>query len=102
MNGRSNTKISNSTSDFLLFHILFSLSAGMMDYYSFSPNAPTMLHQPPPTEKGKVTMATIMEALPSRSKTAEVVSACYTLSRFSRDEVSHYLPSGLQYLERLP
>lgn len=58
-----------------------------MDYYSFVPNAPTMLQAPPPTTKGKVNMDDIAKMLPSRGKTAEVVAACYTLSRLGKDEV---------------
>ena len=49
---------------------------------------PTMLLVAPPSEKGQTTMDTIKSALPSRGKTAEIIAACYTLSRRGKDEVS--------------
>ena len=64
-----------------------ALTLGMMDYYSFIPNMPAMLLAPPPTAKGKTKMADIKDMLPSRGKSAEVIAACYTLSRFGKDEV---------------
>jgi len=60
----------------------------MMDYYAYCPNMPTMLLVAPPSEKGQTTMDTIKSALPSRGKTAEIIAACYTLSRRGKDEVS--------------
>lgn len=65
------------------------ISGGMMDYYGYSPNLPTVLYKPPQQERGKVDRDFLMDALPSKTKTAEVIAACYTLSRFSRDEVSN-------------
>ena len=69
-----------------MFSMPFPLG-GMMDYYGFGPNMPTVLYKPPQIERGKVDKEFLMEALPSRTKTAEVIAATYTLSRFSRDEV---------------
>ena len=65
-----------------------ALTSGMMDYYAFCPNAPTMMLVAPPTVKGCTTMEVVRAAMPSRGKTAEVVAACYTLSRLNKDQVS--------------
>ncbi|KAK2175219.1 hypothetical protein NP493_743g03006 [Ridgeia piscesae] len=64
-----------------------ALTFGMMDYYAYCPNMPTMLLVAPPSEKGQTTMDTIKSALPSRGKTAEIIAACYTLSRRGKDEM---------------
>ena len=64
-----------------------ALTSGMMDYYSFIPNMPAMLLAPPPSQKGQTKMADIRKMLPSRGKSAEIIAACYTLSRFGNDEV---------------
>ena len=50
---------------------------------------PTMLLVAPPTEKGQTSIETIKSALPSRGKTAEIIAACYTLSRRGKDEVKY-------------
>ena len=70
-----------------------ALSSGMMDYYSYVPNAPTMMMTSPPAIKGMVTSTYLKKALPSRGKTAEIIAACYTLSRHGKHEVSDYLSS---------
>ena len=63
----------------------------MMDYYGYIPNAPTMMMVQAPTTKGVTTEEDMKKSLPSRQKCAEIIAACYTLSRFSRDEVSAFV-----------
>ena len=58
-----------------------------MDYYGFPPNFPTVLYEPPAGDRGNVDNEFLWKALPSKTKTAEVIAAVYTLSRFSKDEV---------------
>ena len=64
-----------------------ALTTGMMDYYSFCPNYPTKLNAPPPALKMTTTEKSILEALPNRNQTANIIAACYTLAKRSSEEV---------------
>ncbi|KAK2148976.1 hypothetical protein LSH36_473g03007 [Paralvinella palmiformis] len=63
-----------------------ALSSGMMDYYAFVPNAPSVMLMPPPSCKNETAPIYLKKALPSRGKTAEIIAACYTLSRSGKYE----------------
>ena len=65
-----------------------ALSSGMMDYYAYVPNAPSMMMMPPPTSKGETAPIYLKKALPTRGKTAEIIAALYTLSRRGAHQVS--------------
>ena len=65
-----------------------ALSSGMMDYYAFVPNAPSVMLMPPPSCKNETAPIYLKKALPSRGKTAEIIAACYTLSRSGKYEVN--------------
>ncbi|XP_075869648.1 hydroperoxide isomerase ALOXE3-like [Nelusetta ayraudi] len=42
-----------------------ALNNGQVDYGTFYPNAPLLLHKPPPTTKGQTSQGTILETLPN-------------------------------------
>ncbi|XP_074470791.1 hydroperoxide isomerase ALOXE3-like isoform X2 [Sebastes fasciatus] len=64
-----------------------AVNSGQFDYYSWVPNAPPLLHKPPPTTKGQSSMKTILEALPDVGETATFVALPWVLSNKYTDEV---------------
>ncbi len=60
-----------------------------------------MLTEAPPFAKGLTNMYSVMKSLPNRNKASEVIAACYTLSRFSKDEVLYIMIYKLTIAERL-
>lgn len=64
-----------------------AVNFSMMDVYGFSPNAPTLMRQPPPTEKGKLTMEDVMKSLPNQHHVGVAIATVYDLTRIFPDEV---------------
>ena len=64
-----------------------AVNFGLMDVTAFVPNTPSLMRQPPPTEKSKATLKSIMATLPSKSQAAQQVATMYVLTRFAEDEV---------------
>ena len=64
-----------------------SINFAQFDIYGYVPNAPFAMRLPPPSEKGKIDMATILNALPNATITLLSAAAVYQLSLFSPDEV---------------
>ena len=60
---------------------------GQFDYYSFHPNYPMLLRQPPPKEKGKTTMDHLLKVLGHTDHVCVQVATVWLLSGFSEDEV---------------
>lgn len=68
-----------------------AVNFSQMDVFGFSPNAPTLLRQPPPTEKGKLTMKDMMKSLPTKHQVGVAIATVYDLTRIFPDEVSNDL-----------
>ena len=68
-----------------------AVNFGQFDIYSFAPNAPFSLRQPPPTKKGVTTFADILESLPNIRTTGLVIGMVFALSQFSPEEVSSFM-----------
>nr|ABW76418.1 allene oxide synthase/8R-lipoxygenase fusion protein [Gersemia fruticosa] len=56
------------------------------DHFGFTPNAPSILRQPPPTKKGQATLKSNLATLPSKSQAAKAIATVYILTKFSEDE----------------
>ncbi|XP_037255368.1 polyunsaturated fatty acid 5-lipoxygenase isoform X1 [Falco rusticolus] len=74
--------------------IIFTTSAqhaavnfGQYDWCSWIPNAPPTMRQPPPTEKGTVTIEQIVESLPDRGRSCWHLGAVWALSQFQDNEL---------------
>ena len=57
------------------------------DHYGFTPNAPALMRQPPPTKKGSASLKSIMQTLPNKGQAAKAIVTVYILTKFSEDEV---------------
>ncbi|XP_048104775.1 polyunsaturated fatty acid lipoxygenase ALOX15B-like [Alosa alosa] len=96
---RSNTGAPQSfqtVSDLIKFvtMVIFTASAqhaavnnGQFDFGGWMPNFPSALRKPPPKEKGQTTEDTIMETLPDKGTTVNIMSILKLLSKDSSD---HY------------
>ena len=60
---------------------------GQFDYYAFNPNAPMIMRQPPPTEKGQLQIKDLVKMLGHMDYVSIQIAATWTLSQFSDDEV---------------
>lgn len=60
------------------------------DWYGWIPNSPSTMRKPPPQEKGKVDLHHIMDTLPDRDCSIDVLGTVWGLSRF-QDEVWHLI-----------
>ncbi|ELT88718.1 hypothetical protein CAPTEDRAFT_175721 [Capitella teleta] len=65
-----------------------ALTSGIVDIYSFLPNAPTMLLAPPPTERAKLRAADSKKILMNKTMTMEAIAAFSTLANGVRPEPS--------------
>ena len=65
-----------------------SVNYGMYDTYSFTPSAPCGMRIPPPTQKGKANLQTLLDALPDKDTACTMNATGYLLSQYSSDEVS--------------
>uniref|UniRef100_A0A8C5WB62 Uncharacterized protein n=1 Tax=Leptobrachium leishanense TaxID=445787 RepID=A0A8C5WB62_9ANUR len=73
--------------------VMFSCSAqhaavnsGQFDFYSWMPNAPSSLRQPPPTKKGVTTFQSILDAMPEMNTTALAMVTVWLLSKEPEDK----------------
>ncbi|KAG5278400.1 hypothetical protein AALO_G00098560 [Alosa alosa] len=64
-----------------------SVNSGQFDFGGWMPNFPSALRKPPPKEKGQTTEDTIMETLPDKGTTVNIMSILKLLSKDSSD---HY------------
>ncbi len=64
-----------------------SVNFGQYTYYGFVPNAPPGVRLPPPTEKGKATMETLLATLPDDYIGSSLVGVAYALSQYGPSEV---------------
>ncbi|KAG8430405.1 hypothetical protein GDO86_017875 [Hymenochirus boettgeri] len=55
-------------------------NSGQFDFFSWMPNAPGSMRQPPPTSKGTTTYQSILDTLPAVNGTAAVVATVSLLS----------------------
>ncbi|CAI8014486.1 Allene oxide synthase-lipoxygenase protein [Geodia barretti] len=64
-----------------------AVNFGQYTYYSFVPNAPFVLHKPPPTRKGKLKFKDLMDSLPDKEETLATNVLVSLLSGYSPDEI---------------
>lgn len=57
------------------------------DWCSWIPNSPPTMRKPPPTKKGEVDMAFILNSLPDRGRSCWHLGAVWALSQFQDNEV---------------
>lgn len=65
-----------------------AVNFGQFDIYGFVPNAPFILHKPPPTKKGVTTFCNILECMPNLLNAGLTAGMVFALAQFSPDEVS--------------
>ena len=65
-----------------------AVNFSQFDIYGYVPNSPTALRQPPPTKKGTVTHAHLLNSLPDTFTTFLTVAVTSGLVQYSPDEVS--------------
>ena len=68
-----------------------AVNFSQMDSLGFPPSSPALMRQPPPTEKGKLSMKDMMKSLPSKHQTGVTIVTLYDLTRIYPDEVSKRL-----------
>ncbi|XP_062398047.1 polyunsaturated fatty acid lipoxygenase ALOX15B-like [Sardina pilchardus] len=64
-----------------------SVNNGQFDFGGWMPNFPSALRKPPPKEKGQTTEDTIMETLPDKGTTVNIMGI---LKQLSSDSLDHY------------
>ena len=64
-----------------------SINFGQYDMYAYAPNAPAAMRQPPPKEKGKMTLSLLLDSLPDELTIVFNSGIIYSLSQYSDDEV---------------
>ena len=57
------------------------------DHYGFTPNAPALMRQPPPTKKGGASLKSILQSLPNKNQASKAIVTVYILTKYSEDEV---------------
>ncbi|XP_037127187.1 polyunsaturated fatty acid 5-lipoxygenase isoform X3 [Syngnathus acus] len=74
--------------------IVFTASAqhaavnfGQYDWYSWIPNTPSTMRQPPPDRKGLANITLIMDSLPDRGRSSWHLGAVWALSQYQDDEL---------------
>lgn len=65
-----------------------AVNFSQMDSLGFPPSSPALMRQPPPTEKGKLTMKDMMKSLPTKHQTGVTIVTLYDLTRIFPDEVN--------------
>lgn len=68
-----------------------AINFSQMDSFGFPPNAPTLMRQPPPTQKGIMTEKEIMKSLPTKHQAGVTIATVYDLTRIFPDEVTNVL-----------
>lgn len=64
-----------------------AVNFGQYDWCSWIPNAPPTMRNPPPTQKGVVTIEHIIETLPDRGRSCWHLGAVWALSQFQENEL---------------
>ncbi|XP_037620013.1 polyunsaturated fatty acid lipoxygenase ALOX15B-like [Sebastes umbrosus] len=64
-----------------------AVNSGQYDYGGWMPNAPTTLRLPPPTKKGTISEASMLQTLPDQGTTANGMAVIWLLSQPSCDSV---------------
>ena len=65
-----------------------AVNFSQMDSLGFPPSSPALMRQPPPTEKGKLTMKDMVKSLPTKHQTGVTIVTLYDLTRIYPDEVN--------------
>ncbi|XP_068121985.1 hydroperoxide isomerase ALOXE3-like [Hyperolius riggenbachi] len=63
-----------------------AVGGSQFDFYSWIPNGPTTMKNPPPTAKGVTTMETILATLPDVNTSATAVSSIWVLTHEPEDQ----------------
>lgn len=63
-----------------------AVNFSQMDVFGFPPNSPGLMRQPPPTEKGTVTLKDIMKSLPTKHQAGISIATVYDFTRIFPDE----------------
>ncbi|XP_065106179.1 polyunsaturated fatty acid 5-lipoxygenase-like [Paramisgurnus dabryanus] len=73
--------------------VIFNASAqhaavnfGQFDWFGWIPNSPSTMRQPPPQQKGETDLKFIMDSLPDRGCSSEVLGTTWALSQFQENE----------------
>ena len=64
-----------------------AVNFGQYSIYSFVPNAPFEMRQPPPTKKGVTDIQKLLDTLPDSESSGKGISITQLLSEYSSDEV---------------
>nr|XP_055054312.1 polyunsaturated fatty acid 5-lipoxygenase-like isoform X2 [Misgurnus anguillicaudatus] len=64
-----------------------AVNFGQYDWYGWIPNSPSCMRQPPPEQKGQVDLTYIMDTLPDRDCSRDVLGIVWALSRFQGNEL---------------
>ena len=65
-----------------------AVNFSQMDSLGFPPSSPALMRQPPPTEKGKLTLKDMVKSLPTKHQTGVTIVTLYDLTRIYPDEVN--------------
>ena len=65
-----------------------AVNFSQMDTFGFPPNSPALMRQPPPSEKGKLSMKDMMQSLATKHQAGVTIATVYDLTRIFPDEVS--------------
>jgi len=63
-----------------------AVNFSQMDSLGFPPSSPALMRQPPPTEKGKLSMKDMAKSLPTKHQTGVTIVTLYDLTRIYPDE----------------
>ncbi|XP_067283800.1 polyunsaturated fatty acid 5-lipoxygenase-like [Pseudorasbora parva] len=64
-----------------------ALNFGQFEWYGWIPNSPSTMRKPPPQQKGQVDLQYIMDTLPDRDCSRELLGTIWGLTRFQSDEL---------------
>ncbi|KAM7441264.1 arachidonate 5-lipoxygenase [Porites harrisoni] len=63
-----------------------AVNFSQMDTFGFPPNSPALMRQPPPSEKGKLSMKDMMQSLATKHQAGVTIATVYDLTRIFPDE----------------
>ena len=64
-----------------------AVNLSQKDVNSYVPNSPSIMRNPPPTQKGEVALNHILDTLPDKHRTSVVVAAVYDLTKTHSTQV---------------
>uniref|UniRef100_A0A8C5WC36 Uncharacterized protein n=1 Tax=Leptobrachium leishanense TaxID=445787 RepID=A0A8C5WC36_9ANUR len=79
-----------------------AVNSGQFDFYSWMPNGPSSMRQPPPTTKGETTLQSTLDALPEVNTTTHTTVIVYLLSNEPQDKKPLGQYSNPYFTEEMP